>query len=111
MFDVVFCFLQRSSHQALDLHGDKGEQTLGHLVQRASGHPQRFHSLRPGALGLRHSRSGENPQLHAGVALLYVQVCNTGKNITLFSLKNIKFEFCDALKRTQIRIFSFFSVL
>lgn len=67
-------FLQRGSHQALDLHRNKGEQTLGHLVQRTPGHPQGFHPLWPGALGLRHQGRREDAHLHVGVAVLHVQV-------------------------------------
>lgn len=77
----LFFFPQRCSHQALDLHWNKGEQTLGHLIQRASGHPQGFYQFRSGALGLRHSRRRKDAQLHAGVALLHVQVGTSTSNL------------------------------
>jgi len=98
---------QGGSHQALDLHWNKGGQTLGHLVQRAAGCPQGFQQLRSGALGLWHSRCGEDPHLHAGVALLHVQVGNNTHFRIFLSANNTKYPWLAIWSRnTRIIILS-----
>lgn len=66
--------LQRGVNQAVDIYGDQGAETLGHLVVREVPNAEGLHELWTGSLGLWRSGCGEYTKVSAGMAVLLVQV-------------------------------------